>query len=400
MNGNPKGVRIGRLLGIELTIDQSWIFIALLMTWSLTVSFQRWHPQWGFGTALGTAVLAAGLFFGSVILHELAHSLVARSFGIPVSRITLFLFGGVSNIEKEPPSPRAEFLTAIVGPLTSLVLGVVLLAIASRVTAVANDVVADPTGALANLSPGETLLVWLGPINIVVGLFNLIPGFPLDGGRVFRSIIWGVTKDLHRATQIAAGLGQAIGWLFIFLGVAEAFGVPVPFFGRGLVGGLWLAFIGWFLSSAASQTWKRQLVHEALEGLTVARLMRPPTEVVSGNTMVDDLVHQRLMQSEERSFPVVEDDRLVGLVTLSDVRRTPRDAWPYTPVTQIMTPAPRLVVATPYEDVAEALDKLARADVNQLPVVERDRLVGVLQRRDVARWIELHLSPPRRGFAH
>ncbi len=420
MNGGLRGVRIGRIFGIDLAIDQSWLFIAILMTWSLTVGFQRWHPTWTFGTSLGTAALAAVLFFVSVLLHELAHSLVARSFGIPVSRITLFLFGGVSNIECEPPSAKAEFFTAVVGPLTSIALGIILIAIASRAAALPADAVTDPYRALASLGPGATLLLWLGPINIVVGLFNLVPGFPLDGGRILRAALWGITGDLHRATRTASALGQAIGWMFVFLGVAMAFGANIPFFGRGLVGGLWLAFIGWFLTSAAAQTWKRQLVHEVLEGLTVSRLMRPPSAVVPGSANVETLVHEWLMRSEERAFPVTEgggqhvdgasplsagrgqdlNQRLLGLVTLTDVRKAPRDAWPHTPVSTIMTPLADLVVTTPREDLAVALDKLARADVSQLPVVEGDRLVGVLQRRDVARFIELHVNPQTRRYAH
>jgi Zn-dependent protease/predicted transcriptional regulator len=388
-------VRLGRVLGIDLTVDQSWLFIAVLMTWSLTAGFQRWHPTWTFATSFATALLATLLFFFSVVLHELSHSLVARSFGIPVSRITLFLFGGVSNIEHEPESARAEFLTAIVGPLTSIAIGLLLLFIASRVTELPGDALAAPDRALTALGPGETLLLWLGPINLTVGVFNLIPGFPLDGGRVFRAIVWGITGDLHRATKVASGLGQGIGWAFVFLGIAMAFGANVPFFGRGLVGGLWLAFIGWFLVNAASQTWQRQLVHEVLEGLTVARLMRPPVEVVPDTTSIEGVVHQRLMQSEERAFPVVHGEDLVGLVTLSDVRKVPRDLWPEVPVTNVMTPAPELVAASPREDLSEALDKLARADVSQLPVLDGTRLVGILRRRDVARWIELHVNQPK-----
>jgi Zn-dependent protease/CBS domain-containing protein len=401
MNGGLRGVRIGRVLGIDLAIDQSWLIIAVLMTWSLTLGFQRWHPAWTFAACVATAALAAVLFFVSVVLHELAHSVVARSFGVPVHRITLFLFGGVSNIEREPPSAKAEFLTAVVGPLTSIVLGLVLIAIASRAAGLPADAAADPYRALSSLGPAATLLLWLGPINIIVGLFNLVPGFPLDGGRILRAAIWGITGDLHRATRIASACGQAIGWLFVLLGVAMVFGASVPFFGRGLVPGLWLAFIGWFLTSAAAQSYKRLVVHEILEGLTVSRLMRPPGAVVPTTASVEALVHDWLMRTEERAFPVVADERrLVGLVTLSDVRRARREAWPEAPVTSIMTPAADLIVASPREDLAEALDKLARADVSQLPVVEEDRLVGVLYRRDVARWIELHVHPQTRRYAH
>jgi Zn-dependent protease/CBS domain-containing protein len=400
MASSRGGIRIGRLAGIDLTVDQSWVFIAVLMTWSLTASFHHWHEDWSIGTALGTAALATLLFFGSVVLHELAHSVVARSFGVPVSRITLFLFGGVSNIEREPPSAKAEFLTAIVGPLTSIGLGLLLVAIVSRMVDLPPDAMTDPYRAFSGLSPGATLLLWLGPINVAVGLFNMIPGFPLDGGRIFRSILWAITGDLHRATRIASALGQAIGWLFVFLGVAMAFGANVPFFGRGLVGGLWLAFIGWFLANAATQTWQTLLAHEVLEGIPVSRLMRPPTTAVHPSQSVEALVHDRLIATDERAFPVVVGDRLVGLVTISDVRRAPREAWPGLPVSAIMTARSDLVVTSPREDLGVALDKLARANVSQLPVVDGESLVGVLYRRDVARWIELHVSPQTRRYAH
>jgi Zn-dependent protease/CBS domain-containing protein len=401
MNGSGHAVRIGRVFGIEIAFDYSWLFIVFLLTWSLASTFTHLHPDWSVGLSLGVALLASLLFFLSVVLHELAHSLVARAFGVPVRNITLFLFGGVSNIEREPPSPKAEFLTAIVGPLTSIAIGIVLLLIGSA----AVDVPYDATtrgSVLARLGPGETLILWLGPINIVVGVFNLIPGFPLDGGRVLRSILWAITHNLHDATRWASAVGQAIGWVFVFLGVAMAFGAYVPFFGRGLVSGLWLAFIGWFLSSAAAQTWRRQLVHETLEGVTVSTLMRPVHDVVPETADVSTFVDRWLMKSEQRAFAVYDaDGRLAGIVTLADVRGIPRSAWLDMRVLQIMTPRHRLVVASPSEGVAEALDKLMRADVGQLPVLDGERLVGMLNRNDVARWIELHAQPPgARTYAH
>jgi Zn-dependent protease/CBS domain-containing protein len=402
MNGTPahRGVRIGRILGIEVAFDYSWLFIVVLLTWSLASSFVHWHPDWSPALSIGIALLASLLFFGSVLLHELAHSLVARRFGVPVRSIVLFLFGGVSNIEREPPSPKAEFWTAVVGPLTSIVLGVVLLVLASFGTHTASDYVIDPALRLPAIGPVATLLLWLGPINILVGIFNLIPGFPLDGGRILRSAIWRATGDLHVATRWASGAGQAIGWLFIFLGVAMVFGAQVPFFGRGLVAGMWLAFIGWFLSSAAAASWRRQLVHEVLEGVTVSRLMRPSPRPVRGDLDLETFVQEWLMRSDERAFPVVDEEmHLAGLVTVADVRALPRAAWPTTRVADVMARAEKLVVTSPREDLAEAMDKLARADVSQLPVMDGPQLVGMLTRTDVARWIELHAQGPLRRYA-
>lgn len=400
MDGAQRGIRIGRISGIQIAIDYSWVFIVLLMTWSLASWFWLVHPAWGAGLAILTALAGALLFFASVLLHELAHSLVAKRFGIPVSSITLFLFGGVSNIEHEPPSPKAEFLMALVGPLTSIVLGVVLLLIGSAMIRVPPDAVTDPQLLLSQLGAVETLVMWLGPINILVGLFNLIPAFPLDGGRLLRSVIWAVTHNLHTATRGASVVGQAFGWLFVVLGVAMAFGTYVPFFGRGLVGGLWLAFIGWFLAVAAGQTWRVQLAHEMLEGLTVSRLMRPAEMVVPPQTTVASLVNDWLLYHEERSCPVVDGaGRLLGVVTLTDVRKAPRDAWESTTVSQVMTPLDSVVTTSPREDLGRAFEKLLHTDARELPVVEGDRLVGMLHRLDIARWIELQAPAPVKAHA-
>ena len=401
MNG-ARGLRLGRIFGIEIAIDSSWVFIALLMSWSLTAAFARWHPDWSSATALATAVVATVLFFFSVVLHELAHSLVARRYGVPVQRITLFLFGGVSNIEREPPSAMAEFLTAAVGPLTSVVLGVALLTVGAWAVRWPADLANDASADLASLSPAQSLLLWLGPINVVVGLFNLIPGFPLDGGRMLRAAIWGATGNLHAATRWASAIGQAIGWGLVLTGVAMVFGAPVPFFGRGVVSGLWLAFIGWFLSSAAAHTWRRQLVREVLEGVPVSRLMTAPGPEIPAHTDLNTLVSDWLIRGGERAFPVADDSgRFLGLVTFADVRRTQREAWASTDAAQVMTPLSDLITTTAREDLADAADKLARVDVSQLPVVDANGgLVAMLQRRDVLRWIELHIQGGAHRYAH
>ena len=400
MNGAHRGLPIGRIAGIRIEIDYSWVFIVLLLTWSLASWFAVAHPSWSAALGIATALAGAILFFATVLLHELAHSLVARLFHIPVSKITLFLLGGVSNIEREPPSPKAEFLMAFVGPLTSIVLGVVLLWIGSAVVSVPPDAVADPQLLLARLGPAESLLMWLGPINLIVGLFNLVPAFPLDGGRVLRSAIWAATRSLHVATRWASAIGQGVGWLFVLLGVAMVFGMHVPFFGRGLIGGLWLAFLGWFLVTAAERTWSTQLAHEVLHGLPVARLMRPAEWVVSPETSVSSLVKDWLRNRDQQTYPVVDaSGRLRGIATLSDVRKTRRDMWDSTPISSVMTPYGALVTASPYEDLAAAFDKLASSRMSELPVVEDGRLEGLLHRLDIARWIDLHTRPPMHAAA-
>ena len=200
--------RIGKLFSIELRVDWSWLFIFVLLTWNLVSVFTQWHPDWSAPEAFFIAGTASLAFFAGVVLHELAHALVAMSYGLRVRNITLFLFGGVSNIEREPPSAKAEFFTAIVGPITSIALGILFLVVASLVTSVSMPPDTSGLSSYARLGPLSTLLVWLGPINIMIGLFNCIPGFPLDGGRVLRSVLWGTTHNLRRATQWAANIGK------------------------------------------------------------------------------------------------------------------------------------------------------------------------------------------------
>jgi Zn-dependent protease len=249
--------RLGRVFGIEIRVDSSWILIFVLMTWNLASGFTQWHPDWSAPERVVVAAVASLLFFACVLAHELAHSLVATRLGLGVRSITLFLFGGVSNIEHEPPSAGSEFATAVVGPLTSILLGVLFVALASALTPFSVHGGAEGEAMLTQLGPGATLLAWLGPVNIGVGIFNLIPAFPLDGGRVLRATLWGVSKDWKFATRAAAVVAQVVGWGFIVAGVAMSFGVTLPWLGRGVSSGLWLAFIGWWIHSAASQSFRR-----------------------------------------------------------------------------------------------------------------------------------------------
>jgi Zn-dependent protease/CBS domain-containing protein len=385
-----RGIRIARIFGINIHIDWSWLLIALLITWNLSAVFSSTHPDWGTGLTWGIAIIAAILFFSSVLVHELAHSLVAKARGIPVRSIRLFLFGGVSNIEREPPSPGAEFLMALVGPLTSIVLGVSLVVIAGASAVPVGDAVSDPSQVMGQLSPATTLLAWLGSINVLLGFFNLIPGFPLDGGRVVRSIFWAITDDLRRATRWASWIGQGIAWLMIAAGIAMIFGVQIPFFGQGFVGGLWLAFIGWFLNTSAITSYRQVVVQDILEDVPVERVMRSDPAYVSSEITVDALVNDGILGTDDHAFPVIDEGQLVGLVTLEDVRSVSRSAWEHTSVAEIMTNAGELVTVTADEDASEAMTKLQRRDVRQLPVMRNGSLAGMLRRRDIVKWLQLH----------
>jgi Zn-dependent protease/CBS domain-containing protein len=389
------GFGIGRIFGINIRIDWSWLFIFFLITWNLSAVFGQAHPGWGPVQVWGMAIVAALLFFASVLAHELAHSLVARARGIPVRSITLFLFGGVSDIQREPSSPAAEFLMAIVGPLTSIVLGGLLVWLAGASVGPLRDTMTNPTKTVAQLGMLPTLLLWLGSINVILGIFNLIPGFPLDGGRVLRSILWAVVDNLRVATRWASAVGQAIAWLMIIGGISMAFGVQIPFFGTGFISGLWLAFIGWFLNSASVQSYQQVVVHDILEGVPVARMMRSNPPTCSADCSVSRLVHEHIMGTDDHAFPVLDNGRLLGLVTLEDVRRVSHDAWDTTTVREIMTSADQLTVVTPDEDAAEALNKLTQRDVGQMPVLRNGQLVGLLRRRDLVKWLQLHAESVR-----
>lgn len=384
------GLRVGRLFGVSIYVDWSWFLIFLLVTWNLAAGlFPSLHPEWSTALNWFVAVGAALLFFAAVLAHELSHAVMARARGVPVRSITLFIFGGVASLEGEPNSPLSEFLIAIVGPLTSLALGALFLGLAYVLSGGALAGAGTVSQALAGLSPLTTLLLWLGPINILLAIFNLVPGFPLDGGRVLRSILWAATGSLRQATRWATWVGQAVAWLFILTGVAIVFGFEVPFFGSGLISGLWLVFIGWFLNSAAVASYQQVVIDDMLEGVPVARLMRVEAPMVPPSLPLSQLVDDFIMKTDERAFPVVDRGRLVGLVCLEDVRKVPRSEWDTKTAQEIMTPASELTIASPREDASQALRKLGRRDVRQIPVIQDGRLVGMLRRRDVLRWLQL-----------
>jgi Zn-dependent protease len=384
------GFKVGTLFGISIHVDWSWLLIFVLVTWNLAGSvFPSLHPDWSIAMNIGLGLAAAVLFFFSILLHELAHSLVAKARGLPVRRITLFFFGGVSNIEREPPSPITEFLMAIVGPLTSLLLGVGFIWLGRQNIPEMDTALRSPTQLLRGLDPLSTMLLWLGPINILLGLFNLIPGFPLDGGRVLRSILWALTKDFRRATRWATSVGQGVGWLMILAGVAMIFGATVPVLGSGTLNGMWLAFIGWFLVQAASQSYQQVVVEDMLEGVPITRLMREPAPAVPPDLPVSALVYDHIMRGDERAFPVVEGDRLLGVIYIENLRELDRSTWDQTTVRQVMVPQNELEIVTPREDAMDAFQKLTQREMRQIPVVQNGRLVGMLRRRDILRWLQV-----------
>lgn len=387
MNG---GFRLGKLFGIEITVDPSWILIFLLVTWSLAASvFPRLLPNQQPVVWWGSAVLASLLFFASVLSHELAHSLVARARGLPIRRITLFLFGGVSDLEKEPESPGTEFLMAVVGPATSIILGLTFLFLANQLFGGITSSIITPNGGTSQLSPFQALLLWLGTVNVIVGLFNLVPGFPLDGGRILRSIIWGITNNLKIASRIATLAGQTFGYLFVLIGVVMVFGVNVPFFGTGLVGGIWIASIGWFLANAASRSYEQVLLKDLLKDKPVADLMQNNITVVSPDLSISQLVDKYMIGTDKHVFPVIKDGKLDGLICLEDIQTIPRQQWEKVTVAQAMTPFKKLNTVSPQQGLDEALNKIIQSDIGQIPVIKDNKLLGMLSRRDILLWFTL-----------
>lgn len=385
-----KGVSLGRIAGVEIRVDASVLVIVALITWNLAFVLSRWHPAWGLAASTAVGLAGAFAYLASILVHELAHAAVARAHGVRTPTVTLWLFGGVTSFERESPSPAAEFLTAVVGPLTSALLGAIFLVLGALQLGPALDLYDDPAYALSTLGPIATLLLWLGPVNLALAVFNSLPAFPLDGGRVLRSILWALGHDLVRATRAAARVGQLLAWSLIGLGLAMALGLHVPLLGGGPFAGLWLALLGWFLAGAAVQSGEHAVATELLRGVKVGRLMRIETLAVPLDASVQTVVDTRLIRSDARAFPVADGERLVGRVSLGDVRKVAQARWPTTRVSEVMTPASALPVVRAEDDAVGAFEAMLRDDQPELAVIDDEgALAGVIHLRDVARWLAL-----------
>jgi Zn-dependent protease/CBS domain-containing protein len=355
-------VPLGRIFGISVGLDYSWFLIFALMTWLLARSyfpaeFKNWSPALYWGTGAATTIM----LFVSVLLHELGHSVVALSYKIPVRRITLFIFGGMAEIGAESPSPTAEFLIAIAGPIVSLILAIIF------------TLLEQPA---FGIPPLFGLIKYLAYINFALVLFNLIPGYPLDGGRVFRAIVWGVTHDMRRATLIAANVGRFFGFLFIMFGVWQMLG-------GNFGGGLWIAFIGWFLESAASSQVHQVMLQRSIAGHTVGQAMNHHFATLPANLTLQQLVDEHVFGGRGRSFVVNRGDNAVGLITLHRLKEVPRSQWGTTMAEQIMIPIAQIKTSNPKAELWTALTQMDGDGVNQLPVMSDGRIVGMLTREDL-----------------
>ena len=372
-------IKLGRIFGVEIGLHYSWFLIAFLITFSLEGEFQLNNPQWSDSLRWGLAVVTAVLFFISIVVHELSHALVAKARGLPVRSITLFALGGVAQIEKEAADAKTEFWMGIVGPITSFVIGLLCLGIALALGWRAPEFPHQPLTAI---------LMWLGVINIGLAIFNMIPGFPLDGGRVLRGVLWWITGNARRATTIAARVGQIIAFLMIIYGVMQ-------FFAGSGVNGLWLAFIGWFLLSASRESYAQMVVSEGLRGLRVGDVMSGDYPTVDANVNLQMFAEDHLMRSGRRFFVVTVNGTPEGVVTLNEVNEISRARWPYTTVGDVMRPLNRTRTVGPNTPVTEALEVMASQDLNQLPVVSGGSLAGLISRSHILQLIQtraqLHL---------
>ena len=368
-----KRMKLFHLVGIPIFIDLSWFIVVLLITWTLATGM---FPQFYKGLAEATywwmgLAGAIGLFV-SILAHELGHSVVARRCNMPIQGITLFIFGGVAEMSQEPPSPRVEFLVAIAGPIVS-----VLIAIACYVTGVLGE---------ARLATSVVGVLWyLGMVNGVVVAFNLIPAFPLDGGRVLRSVLWHVKGNLRWATRISSSLGSGFGLLLMLFGVLSVLSGNV-------IGGMWQFLIGMFLRGAAQTSYQQVLIRRALEGEHVGRFMRSEVVTVSPATTVEKLVEDYIYKHHHKMFPVIDEGQLMGCVTTRDVQQVPRGEWMQRTVAEIIEPCTEENTIDRDADAMEALSSMSRIGTSRLIVVRDGHLEGVVSLKDMLEFISLKVE--------
>lgn len=366
-----QSVKLFTMRGIPVGIHYSWFIIFFLITFSLTVRFASEHAHWSLFEHYAVGIATSLLFFASILFHEFAHSLVALAKGIPVRSITLFVFGGVAQIGREPDQPMTEFHIAIAGPIASFLLAIGF-------------------GAIVHLSTGRmehigALARWLSSMNLVLAIFNLVPGFPLDGGRIFRAAIWRITGSLSKATKVAAGTGQGLGFAFIFFGIWTAFTV-------NWFSGLWMGFIGWFLLNAAQETVLQVGLRSAMSDLIAEDLMARDYPKVTGEISVAELIEQYILRTGQRSFLVSADGTFEGLVTLHQVKAVPQESRKTIRVRDAMTPATELRVVDPQTPIPQVLELMEGQDINQVPVTRGGKLMGCITRDHVLRMLHAKME--------
>jgi Zn-dependent protease/predicted transcriptional regulator len=366
-------IHLGRIFGIQIGLHYSWFIIAFLIVFSLAEHFSAVNSQWSLGLIWATSIVTALLFFASIVAHELSHAAVANRRGMTVRSITLFALGGVANIEQESADAKSEFWMAIAGPVMSFAIGIICLGL----------VWVQGWGPQFGTphSPVTAALLWLGYINIALAVFNMIPGFPMDGGRVLRALVWRGTGNLVRATRIVARIGQGIAVVFIVFGFMRFLS------GAGL-GGLWIAFIGWFLGEAAGASSAQVEASSALSGIFVRDLMTKNYPAVDDHVTLRVFAEDYVLRNGQRYFIVRHDDRAVGLVTAQELRNVERERWPFATIAQITRPLSDVPTVSPDTRVEQALQVMAREEVNQAPVLSNGELVGLISRGRILEYVQ------------
>jgi Zn-dependent protease/predicted transcriptional regulator len=367
------GLKIGRLMGIPIYLHPSWYIIFFLITLTLGTQYSSQYPQWTTSQHWTLGILTSLLFFASVLLHELGHSAIALRYKIPVVSITLFVFGGLAQIQREAERPMQEFNIAIAGPMTSFALAGVFYGVAFPFGA----------GTMVAVTAG-----WLGFINLLLGAFNLVPGFPLDGGRILRSIAWALTKDFNRATQFASRSGQAIAYLLILAGIFIAVK------DQAWLDGLWWVVIGWFLLSVAQESYTQVAVRRVLEGLRVSDFMTEELPTIDRTLSLEDYLHE-VLRTGRRCHLVLGNNELVGMITLHHVRQIPRDEWVNTSIQAAMLPYDRIQWAQADESAPKILERMQASDVNQMPVLRDGQVIGMVSRDAMLRVIQTRMQLER-----
>ncbi|MBD3183471.1 CBS domain-containing protein [Candidatus Poribacteria bacterium] len=367
--------QIGKIFGISIRIDFTWFIVFALIALSLSTHyFPSEYEGWPTSTYWVLGIITALVFFASVLAHELAHSLVSKARGIPVDSITLFIFGGVARISDEPKNPGGEFLMAIAGPATSVAIGVIFGAIYYAVG--------------RSNSPFSALTAWVARINIIVAVFNMIPGFPLDGGRVFRSIVWRITGNLRKATRIASSVGKVVAYIFILLGIWSVIN-------GNWFGGIWIAFIGWFLLNAANTSYRQMAVREMLSGVKVRQVMNNQCNQLPKGLVVKDFVDEHILKTAGRCFPIVDKDEVLGIITLHSAKEVPKEKWETTRIEEVMTPFDEMKSVSPDDEIYTVMQHMTEEGYNQLPVVENGQLVGMIARDNLVGYLNARLELDR-----
>ncbi|HET6678961.1 MAG TPA: site-2 protease family protein [Nitrospira sp.] len=364
-------LRLGRLGGIEIGIHYTWLLIAVLLTGSFFGYFSNTYAHWPLRTTWSAAIVISVLFFASIILHEMAHALVAKAYGMQVRTITLFALGGVAHIEKQAATAAAEFWMGLAGPVMSAAVGFLCGWLGSWLGA----------SAQGGFTPVAAVLLSLSSLNLMLAMFNLIPGFPLDGGRILRAIIWGLSGDENRATRIASRAGQGVALGFFGLGLWE-------FLGAESLSGLWLGLLGWFLLDAATASYVQAEVLTGLRGMRVSELMSNDCMRVPGDMPLQRFADEYVLKTGRRCYAVEDRDTIIGLITAADLTKVDSSRWTQIPVMQVAHPLAEVRSVSPDTPVAEALQTMGREDLNQLPVVEAGRMEGMLSRGHILRALQ------------